>query len=50
MSRIVHLYNVFYCIESTSDWNPMQSDYLSRRNNYIIDDEDVGCAFDGYSK
>ena len=36
--------------QSTRDWDPMQSDYLSRRNKYSIDDEDVGSALLGYSE
>ena len=32
------------------DWNPMEEDYLSKRNIYKIDDEDTGLALDGYSK
>lgn len=32
------------------DWNPMEDDYLSKRNIYKIDDEDTGLALDGYSK
>ena len=30
------------------DWDPMQADYLSEKNKYSIDDEDVGSAFHGY--
>ena len=30
------------------DWDPMQADYLSGKNKYSIDDEDVGSAFHGY--
>ena len=36
--------------QSTRDWDPMQSDYLGRRNKYSIDDEDVGSALLGYSE
>lgn len=31
-------------------WNPMEEDYLSKRNIYKIDDEDTGQALEGYSK
>ena len=31
------------------DWNPMEDDYLSKRNIYKIDDEDCGLALEGYS-
>ena len=30
-------------------WNPMESDFLNRRNNYKIDDEDAQLALHGYS-
>ena len=32
------------------NWNPMESDFLARRNIIAIDDEDVGSALHGYSK
>lgn len=32
------------------NWDPMQSDFLSHRNVYEIDDEDVSSALLGYSK
>lgn len=32
------------------NWNPMEDDYLSKRNIYKIDDEDCGLALEGYSK
>ena len=31
-------------------WNPMEEDFLSKRNIYKINDEDAGLALDGYSK
>ena len=31
-------------------WNPLETDFLADRNNYSIDDEDVGVMLDGYSK
>ena len=27
---------------SIEDWNPMEKEYLSSRNDYSVDDEDVG--------
>ena len=36
--------------ELLKSWNPMQVDFLSQRNVYDIDDEDVGSALLGYSK
>ena len=32
------------------NWNPMESDFLGRRNILAVDDEDVGSALHGYSK
>ena len=31
------------------DWNPMENDFLSIRNTYSLDDEDVGSALLGQS-
>ena len=33
-----------------ANWNPMTTDFLSSRNVYSVDDEDVGSALMGYSK
>ena len=35
---------------STDHWDPMKEDYLSIRNKYSVDDEDVGCALHSCSK
>lgn len=35
--------------EVLDTWNPMQTDFLSERNVYNIDEEDVGSALLGYS-
>ena len=31
-------------------WNPMESDFLSPRNIYKVDDEDASSALQGYSE
>ena len=31
-------------------WNPMETDFLSRRNLYSVDDEDTNMVLQGYSK
>ena len=31
-------------------WNPMEADFLSRRNLYEVNDEDAGIAFDGFGE
>lgn len=36
--------------ESLESWNPMEEDFLSRRNKYNIDVDDVGVATTGHSK
>lgn len=33
-----------------SKWDPMQEDFLSKRNCYSYDDEDAGCVIMGYSE
>lgn len=38
------------CSTDLQHWNPMEDDYLSKRNIYKIDDEDAGLALEGYSK
>ena len=35
-------------VNQICDWDPMQADYLSGKNKYSIDDEDVGSALHGY--
>lgn len=32
------------------NWKPMENDYLSKRNSYKIDTDDIGVATVGYSK
>ena len=50
---------IFICVDvslstgggrKACDWDPMLADYLSTRNKYSIDDEDVESAVHGYSK
>ena len=36
-------------VDVSEDWNPMESDYLSSRNLYSVNDEDVGSALLGQS-
>ena len=31
-------------MSSIDDWNPMEQEYLSSRNDYNVNDEDVGSA------
>lgn len=33
-----------------SRWDPMQEDFLSKKNHYNYDDEDAGCVVMGYSE
>ncbi len=55
MYMCIHLYIRFSssdCSElgDVSVWNPMEDDYLSGRNLYVVDDEDAGTALDGFSQ
>ena len=48
-ARTVSICCVFIDDLKLQHWNPMESDFLNRRNNYKIDDEDAQLALHGYS-